>query len=590
MQPQTPSNNFSIKECLQLGIFTLFCFIAFTYNLSEVPPYHADENFYVTTSRNMVESGDYITPVYHDKKRFAKPILFYWLVATSYKTFGINLYSARLVSAIFGTLCVPLVYIIARRIFDKQTAIISAVLLPGCYLHSQLSRWAITDMTLNFFILSAIYFFISGLYNTSSKGTPYYLAYICMGIGFMIKGPLAIIIPTFVIGVFILTAYDWEKFYQLRLGYGIVILTAIIFPWFYKMLALHGDEFKNHILGAELRDRVIHNTPFSFYYFWVTIRYNLPWSLFFISALIIKSKIISTPPEKKSFKSNIFSSSTKKIKTLYVEMIRKDNQAFLLTILWVVVPLTLFTLFRIEHSRYMLVATPAIAMIVAHFFSQLLISPDKFHHKSFKIPFYLTIIFYTLLLGLIGIGTFILNPVYSAPFGLITLYILILVGLTLLLLLYKCRKYFPMIIVMSVIQITTLALVNGNTLSFFNRYPMKLFANKILSDSHTEKRIGLYQLGNHRARMGVMTGLPSIYLNNPEELKSFIRSGGIAYVVMRKADWKDEFLNLPMAIQATDAGWTNSRANKDVIRSFLNNLPISSLSKYSEVYILLKKE
>ncbi|HIF03629.1 MAG TPA: glycosyltransferase family 39 protein [Nitrospinaceae bacterium] len=590
MQPQTPSNKFSIKECLQLGIFTLFCFIAFTYNLSEVPPYHADENFYVTTSRNMVESGDYITPVYHDKKRFAKPILFYWLVATSYKTFGINLYSARLVSAIFGTLCIPLVYIIARRIFDKQTAIISAVLLPGCYLHSQIARWAITDMTLNFFILSAIYFFISGLYNTSSKGTPYYLAYICMGIGFMIKGPLAIIIPTFVIGVFILTAYDWKRFYQLRLGYGIVILTAIIFPWFYKMLALHGDEFKNHILGAELRDRVIHNSPFSFYYFWVTIRYNLPWSLFFISALIIKFKIISTSLENKIFKRDVFSSFTKKLKTLYIEMIRKDNQAFLLTILWVVVPLILFTLFRIEHSRYMLVATPAIAMIVAHFFSQLLISPDKFRHKSFKIPFYLTIIFYTLLLGLIGIGTFILHPIYSAPFGLITLYILILVGLTLLLLLYKCSKYFPMIIVMSVIQITTLTLVNGNILSFFNRYPMKLFANKIISDSHTEKRIGLYQLGNHRARMGVMTGLPSIYLNNLEELKSFIRPGGIAYVVMRKGDWKDDFRNLPMAIQATDTGWMNSRANKDVIRSFLNNLPISSLSKYSEVYILLKKK
>jgi 4-amino-4-deoxy-L-arabinose transferase-like glycosyltransferase len=590
MQPQTPSNKFSIKECLQLGIFTLFCFIAFTYNLSEVPPYHADENFYVTTSRNMVESGDYITPVYHDEKRFAKPILFYWLVATSYKTFGINLYSARLVSAIFGTLCIPLVYIIARRIFDKQTAIISAVLLPGCYLHSQIARWAITDMTLNFFILSAIYFFISGLYNTSSKGTPYYLAYICMGIGFMIKGPLAIIIPTFVIGVFIITAYDWKRFYQLRLGYGIVILTAIIFPWFYKMLTLHGDEFKNHILGAELRDRVIHNTPFSFYYFWVTIRYNLPWSLFFISALIIKFKIISTSPKKKIFKSDLLLSFNKKIKTLYVEMIRKDNQAFLLTILWVVVPLILFTLFRIEHSRYMLVATPAIAMIVAHFFSQLLISPDKFRHKSFKIPFYLTIIFYTLLLGLIGIGTFILHPIYSAPFGLITLYILILVGLTLLLLLYKCSKYFPMIIVMSVIQITTLTLVNGNILSFFNRYPMKLFANKIISDSHTEKRIGLYQLGNHRARMGVMTGLPSIYLNNLEELKSFIRSDGINYVVMRKADWKDDFRKLPMAIQATDAGWMNSRANKDVIRSFLNNLPISSLSKYSEVYILLKKK
>ena len=234
MQSQTPSNNLRIKERLQLGIFTLFCFITFTYNLSEVPPYHADENFYVTTARNMVESGDYITPVYHDKKRFAKPILFYWLVAASYKTFDINLYSARLVSAIFGTLCIPLIYIIARRIFDKQTAIISALLLPGCYLHSQIARWAITDMTLNFFILSAIYFFICGLHSLSRKGTPYYLAYLCMGIGFMIKGPLAIIIPTLVIGGFILTSRDWKKFNQLRLGYGVVILTAIIFPWFYK--------------------------------------------------------------------------------------------------------------------------------------------------------------------------------------------------------------------------------------------------------------------------------------------------------------------------------------------------------------------
>ncbi len=112
-----------------------------------------------------------------------------------------------------------------------------------------------------------------------------------MGIGFMIKGPLAIIVPILVIGGFILTLRDWGKFYQLRLGYGVVILTVIIFPWFYKMLALHGDEFKSHILGAEIRDRVIHNTPFSFYYFWVPIRYNLPWSLFFISAFIVKLRI-----------------------------------------------------------------------------------------------------------------------------------------------------------------------------------------------------------------------------------------------------------------------------------------------------------
>ena len=121
----------------------LLCFFAFTYNLSEVPPYHADENFYVTSSRNMIESDDYITPTYNDQKRFAKPIVFYWLVTSSYKIFGVNLFSARLVSAFFGTLCIPLVFMTACRLFDYKTAIISALTDAG--LLSSFSNCALGD-------------------------------------------------------------------------------------------------------------------------------------------------------------------------------------------------------------------------------------------------------------------------------------------------------------------------------------------------------------------------------------------------------------------------------------------------------------
>ena len=199
MQTQPLPDNLDNRRRLQLIVFTLLCFLAFTYNLGEVPPYHTDENFYVTSSRNMIELNDYITPMYHGKKRFAKPIFFYWLVAASYKTFGVSLFSARLVSALFGALCIPLVYLIARRIFDHKTAIISTLLLPGCYLHFQIARLAITDMALNFFILLVFYFFIRGFQDKSNKGISYCLSYACMGIGFMIKGPPAIIIPTLVI-------------------------------------------------------------------------------------------------------------------------------------------------------------------------------------------------------------------------------------------------------------------------------------------------------------------------------------------------------------------------------------------------------
>jgi len=588
MQSQLSPNSTRIREYLQLTAFTLLCFLAFTYNLSAIPPYHSDENFYVTSTRNMIASGDYVTPVYHDKKRFAKPILFYWMVAASYKMFGVNLFSARLVSSLFASLCIPIAYIIARRLFDPKVALISAFLLPGCYLHFQIARWAITDMAFNFFILSTFYFFIRGSQDELNKEISYYFAYICMGIGFMIKGPIAIIIPVLVIGGFIMSLRNWEELPQLRVGYGVMILAAIILPWFVTMLTIHGDEFKNHILGAELRDRIVHDTPFSLYYFGVIFRYYLPWSFFFIAALAVKiGPTLATPTSLSSTKS-YFLLLSEKLKVWHGYITQKDNQSFLFSVIWVMWPLILFTLFRIEHSRYMLPVSAPIAMITAHFLSQLIETPRNFQRKIFKVPFYLTAIFYILIVTLTWIGILFFLPFSQPPVGLLFLTTLNTFGLIFLFLFYKTKKYFSMIIALSIIQIITLTSLSGNSLSFFNRYPMKKFANQILADSQVEKRIGLYQLGNHRARMGVMTGLPSIYLNNPEELKLFIETQNNVYIVMRQSDWQSEFRNLPITITATDTGWGKKSLDKEEIELLLQDGLKPHLQEYSESYGLLK--
>ena len=590
MQTKSLPDNLYNRGHLQLIVFTLLCFLAFTYNLSEVPPYHADENFYVTSTRNMIETNDYITPMYHDKKRFAKPILFYWLVATSYKTFGVNLFSARLVSSLFGAFCIPITYMIARRLFDHKTAIISALLLPGCYLHFQIARWAITDMSLNFFILSTFYFFIRGFQEESNKGISYFLMYICMGIGFMIKGPPAIIIPTLVIGCYILVSKNWEELPQLRLGYGIAIIAVIILPWLVTMLTIHGDEFKNHILGAELRDRIVHDTQFSLYYFGVIIRYYLPWSFFFIAALAKQFELTLISPPSIPLKENNFLSLSEKLKVWQSNITKTNNRAFLFCTLWILCPLLLFTLFRIEHSRYMLPVSAPIVIITAHFFSQLIDSSSGFQNKVFKIPFYLSLIFHLLIAMFTVMGIFFLHPHFSAPTGLIVLSVSSIFGSVLLFILYKSKKYFTSIIALSIIQIITLTSLSGNSLSFFNRYPMKKFANHILTSPQLAKRIGLYRLGNHRARMGVMTGLPSIYLNNPEELKLFIEAKSNVYVVMRRFDLESDFYNLPMDIIATDTGWKKLRIGKAEIELLLKNGLNDHLQKYSERYVLLKTQ
>jgi len=236
----------------------------------------------------------------------------------------------------------------------------------------------------------------------------------------------------------------------------------------------------------------------------------------------------------------------------------------------------------------MLPVSAPIVMITAQFFSKLTVSPNGFQSSTFKVPFYLALTFYFLIFMLTAIGILFLVPHFLAPTGLIALSVLSLFGVVLLFILYKLKKYCPLIIALSIVQLITLTSLSGESLSYFNRYPMKKFANHILTDPKLEKRIGLYRLGNHRARIGVMTGLPSIYIKSPEELELFIKSGNNIYVIMRQSDLKNEFSDLPMTITATDTAWKKTRISKDTIALILKDGLASHLQEHSERYVLLK--
>ena len=375
----------------QLVFFWLiFCFAALTYKLGGVPPYHSDENFYVESSRNMVQSGDYLTPIYHDKKRFAKPILYYWLVSASYKIFGINLVSARLTSAFFGSLTIGLLYLVSSRLFEGRIALYSTLILPATFLHFQISRWATTDIVMSFFILLALYFFVRS-YQSGFKGNfDIYLFYLAMALGFMTKGPPAIIIPGMIVIIFLAVTKRRGAFSQLRIGRGLMVVLLVNLPWFLVMYFLHGDEFKNHIIGAEIEGRLLHNTPFSLYYFGVLFRYHLPWILFFLAAVLhqfgIYSYSLSPAPGWLEHCKQI----PKNMRVHFRLLFAKENESVLFCYIWVLVCLVLFTLVRTEHSRYMLPASSAVAILTAKFFVDMEKLKGGLDWPGYKVPAVLT--------------------------------------------------------------------------------------------------------------------------------------------------------------------------------------------------------
>ena len=535
-------------------VWLFFCFVALTYKLGGVPPYHTDENFYVESARNMVESGDYLTPIYHDKKRFAKPILYYWFVSASYKIFGISLASARLTSALFGSLTIGLLYMISSRLFEGRIAFYSILILPATFLHFQISRWATTDIVLSFFILLALYYFVRSYQSDFERLSDIYLFYIAMALGFMTKGPPAIIILCMVAIIFILLTRRLRFLPHLRIGQGCIIFLLFNLPWFVTMYYLHGDEFKNHIIGTEIKGRLVHSTPFSLYYFGVLFRYYLPWSLFFIAAVFQQFGIYNfSPPSTFGFV-EYFKRFPINLKTHTKLLFARSNESVLFCYIWILVCLTLFVLVRIEHSRYMLPASSAVAILTAKFFADIEKLSGGLNWPGFKIPAILTGIIF-LISGLFsGVALYALNLFYSVPLRIFIISVVLFACGFFVLGFRKTRQVGKQVFSISFVLVLVFSFLSGEVLSHVNRYPMKLFSESIL-DGKFSGPIAVYQLGNQKARLGVLTGQKVLRLDSPGQVEEFLKTDEEVRIVMRDEDFKNKLSNFSLKIVAEDVAW-----------------------------------
>src|SRR5437899_12313401 len=105
------------------------CALLFFLGLGTLGLTDRDEGSNAEAAREMVESGDWLTPTLNGTPRFAKPILIYWLIACSYLVFGESEFTARLPSALFGTLLVLMQSACATRPLGPTVGFRAALML-----------------------------------------------------------------------------------------------------------------------------------------------------------------------------------------------------------------------------------------------------------------------------------------------------------------------------------------------------------------------------------------------------------------------------------------------------------------------------
>lgn len=118
------------------------------------------ESNYALTAKEMVVSGDWLSPQIYGQYWFDKPVFFYWLTALGFKIFGFTEFAARFFPSCFGLAGLGLLIWGAKKLFDDKTAFYSGLVLLTSVEFFLISKSVITDAILFFFSARSCFSFI----------------------------------------------------------------------------------------------------------------------------------------------------------------------------------------------------------------------------------------------------------------------------------------------------------------------------------------------------------------------------------------------------------------------------------------------
>ncbi len=263
--------------CL-LAVFSLLFLLIGNASLSVTDPV---ESNYALTAKEMVLSGDWISPQIYGTYWYDKPIFIYWLLCLSYTLFGFTEFASRVPGAVFGAASVVLAAWYMRR---RSGSMASALLLAAMLLTS-LEVWAvshsvITDQPLFFFTAATMFCAYIGLTEGSSRYM--ILAYAAAALAVLTKGPVGIVLPGLFLLIFIALRRRLVYVKRLFPPAGIVLFFLLVMAWYGPMYARHGMDFIDGFLGFNNVVRATsseHPEMNVWYYYLLLIPVSLlPWS------------------------------------------------------------------------------------------------------------------------------------------------------------------------------------------------------------------------------------------------------------------------------------------------------------------------
>ncbi len=273
-----------------LILLTLLTCILFTFMLGNRPLAVPDEGRYVEISREMAVTGDYLTPRLNYVKYFEKPVFFYWLEAFSIKLLGLNEFTLRLWPALFALFGCLAIAVAGARLFGRLSGLLAAIVLATSILYYGLSRAIILDMPVSILLTLALLSFLIGTHEAPGLKRRFYLwgFFAFSALTVLTKGLIGIIIPSLVIGSWLLLLGEWRMLKTLYISSGSALFLLIAAPWHIMVGAVNPEFYRFYFIHEHFQryfTTVHHHFKPAWFFIPVLLLGLFPWSPFLVQAI-----------------------------------------------------------------------------------------------------------------------------------------------------------------------------------------------------------------------------------------------------------------------------------------------------------------
>ncbi|MFJ7882775.1 lipid IV(A) 4-amino-4-deoxy-L-arabinosyltransferase [Pseudomonas sp. NPDC096917] len=299
-----------------------------------------DETSYAQISQEMLQSGNWVTPHFMGVRYFEKPVAGYWMIAIGQAVFGDTLFGVRIASALSTGLSVWLAWLIASRLWnDPRTSFACALLYMSFGLVAGEAGYANLDPQFTLWVnlsLVALWFAFDAK-NRRARLSAWVVLGAACGMGFLTKGFLAWLLPVLIGLPYAL----WQRRVKDLLLYGplaLLVATAVCLPWALAIEHQAPDFWQFFFWNEHIRrfsaSDAQHTQPWWFY-LPLLLAASLPWAALLPSTLVDAWK-------------------------------QKSQPAIGYLLLWLLLPLGMFSLSKGKLPTYILPCLLPLALLMGH--------------------------------------------------------------------------------------------------------------------------------------------------------------------------------------------------------------------------------